>query len=145
MWIAIGAAVLIALILLAIGIRKRKDKEIADTKKKKVKVKTVKAPRRYIGGVQYIAPSNKPTGKSFIRIAQGSEPTQGTISIGDTIILEAAGIYTGTYKVNEVWIKDGKDSGIYILEKETVTKVRPGGKIYLDTGRIAVIPDQTRG
>ena len=136
MWIAIAAIVLISGIALMIAINRKRNgvekKESPVVTKKIKRVGERQKVKKYISGIQYISSSNRSTGKSFIRISQGSEPPAGTISIGDTIILEDAKDYTGTFKVNDTWVKDGQDRGIFILEKETTNQVRPGGKIYLE-------------
>ncbi len=132
MWIGLGVLVL-AIIITIIAVKSNKNKEQA----RKDAIPPPEPPlgtpktKTLIGGLQYIAPSKRATGKAFIRIAQGSEPDAGTIQKGQYIMVEDAGEFTGKYKVSDIWVKDDKDAGVFIMEKTVSETIRPGGKIYM--------------
>ena len=132
MWIGIGVLVLAIIItIIAVQSNKKKKQAERDAIPPPAPPIFVEKERVVLGGVQYIAPSKRETGTAFIRIAQGSEPPEGTLRKGKIAELEDAGDYSGQYKISDVWSKDGKDSGFFITSRTVSETIRPGGKIYL--------------
>ena len=133
MWIGLGLLVLAIIIIIIVWSNKNKEEDVKDINPSPGPPLGTPKTKTLIGGLQYIAPSKRATGTAFIRIAQGSEPDAGTIQKGQYIMVEDAGEFTGKYKVSDIWVKEDKDAGVFIMEKTVSETIRPGGKIYMFT------------